>query len=366
MGDLPGAAAGGALEYGQDDAVSDAGSADEGASFASFVAEAGRLKDLVAAIHADEVAAGRVCSILDRYQEQPQLLDPHIESIVAPLAGTLRSACGIEGASAEATGEEKHLRTACHVLYVLAKVRGFKVVIKFFPHNVADLEPCLELLDKQDVLDSESWETRYVLLLWLSILVMVPFSLNTVDSATSGSNLIERIVEACKKCLGEAAKTRDAAAYLLARLLTRPDMDDDRPGAASGAVSAGSAPLVAFLQWCVVRMEGSEGQLIITGVFQALAHIFKMGQRNSLLDKVSLVSDVLHNQAAVASGSTSQRHNTCKLAQRLGLTYLPPRVAAWRYTRGHRSLLDNLQGIPDPRRMMADGMAHETMHLCTR
>ena len=182
-----------------------------------------------------------------------------------------------------------------------------------------------------------------MLLLWLSILVMVPFGLNTVDSATSGSNLIDRIIEVCQKCLGEAAKTRDAAAYLLARLLTRPDMDDNALVATGCAKSAGSAPLVAFLQWCVVQMEGSGGQLLVTGVHQALAHIFKMGQRNSLLDKVSLVSDVLHNQTATASSSTTQRHNTCKLAQRLGLTYLPPRVAAWRYTRGHRSLLDNLK-----------------------
>jgi hypothetical protein len=333
---------------GYDDATSDAGSADEGESFASFVAEAAHLKDMVGKVHTDSAASGRVCSILDRYQEQPQLLDPHIESIVAPLAATLRSACGIEGTGDAAPGGdagEKQLRTACRVLYVLAKVRGFKVVIKFFPHSVADLEPCLDLLDKQDMRDSETWETRYVLLLWLSILVMVPFGLNTVDSATSGSNLIDRIVEACKKCLGEAAKTRDAAAYLLARLLTRPDMDDNAPGAtaAAGAVSAGSAPLVAFLQWCVVQMDGSGGALLVTGVHQALAHIFKMGQRNSLLDKVSLVSEVLHDQTSAVSGSTSQRHNTCKLAQRLALTYLPPRVAAWRYTRGHRSLLDNLK-----------------------
>ena len=328
-------------EEGQNDAASDAGS-EQGQSFATFVAEAAHLQELVAAMGDDEGIVGRICTILDRYQEQPQLLDPHLESIITPLAATLRSACGLGGKDGESLAGVREVRLACRVLYVLAKVRGFKVVIKFFPHSVTDLEPCLDLIVRQDALDVETWETRYVLLLWLSILVMVPFGLNTVDSATSGSNLIERIVDVCKKCLGEAAKTRDAAAYLLARLLTRPDMDDKAPGE-GGAKTVGSAPLVAFLQWCVVQMEGSGGQLLLTGVHQALANIFKMGQRNSLLDKVSMVSDVLHSQTATAGLSTTQRHNTCKLAQRLGLTYLPPRVAAWRYTRGHRSLLDNLR-----------------------
>ena len=166
-----------------------------------------------------------------------------------------------------------------------------------------------------------------------------------MDSNTEngGDNLIDRIIDVNKRCLGEAAKTRDAAAYLLARLLTRPDMEDNEGGTAAGAQSAGSAPLVAFLQWCVQQME-TDDSLLVTGVQQALAHLFKMGQRNSLLDKVSLVADVLHAEGgATTAGSTTQRLQRAKLAQRLGLTYLPPRVAAWRYHRGHRSLLDNLQ-----------------------
>ena len=178
-------------EEGQNDAASDAGS-EQGQSFATFVAEAAHLQELVAAMGDDEGIVGRICTILDRYQEQPQLLDPHLESIITPLAATLRSACGLGGKDGESLAGVREVRLACRVLYVLAKVRGFKVVIKFFPHSVTDLEPCLDLIVRQDALDVETWETRYVLLLWLSILVMVPFGLNTVDSATSGSNLIEQ------------------------------------------------------------------------------------------------------------------------------------------------------------------------------
>jgi len=41
------------------------------------------------------------------------------------------------------------------VIYTLAKVRGYKTVIKFFPHEVAHLEPVLQLLvDQNQVYDS--------------------------------------------------------------------------------------------------------------------------------------------------------------------------------------------------------------------
>lgn len=32
------------------------------------------------------------------------------------------------------------------ILYIFCKVRGFKTIIKFFPHEVADLEPIFEYL----------------------------------------------------------------------------------------------------------------------------------------------------------------------------------------------------------------------------
>jgi hypothetical protein len=131
------------------------------------------------------------------------------------------------------------LRKASGILYTLSKVRGFKTVVKFFPHEVVDLEPCLKLLATQDPTDHEvknekicinfatpcmslwqeirsllpamkvwhmtvchniqTWETRYVLLLWLSILVMVPFSLETIDSMLAQAD--EAAVQVSAACL---------------------------------------------------------------------------------------------------------------------------------------------------------------------
>ena len=86
------------------------------------------------------------------------------------------------------------------------------------------------------MLHHSTWETRYVLLLWLSILVLVPFDLRTVDSSLSDlapaaaddaddgeqrSTLVESIISTCKEYLADPGAVRDAAAVCLSRLLTR-------------------------------------------------------------------------------------------------------------------------------------------------
>lgn len=66
----------------------------------------------------------------------------------------------------------------CH----LSKVTGYKQVIKYFPHEVSDLERVVFLLLWQRDL-SGSWKTKYIFLLWLSVIILVPFDLETIDSA---------------------------------------------------------------------------------------------------------------------------------------------------------------------------------------
>jgi hypothetical protein len=74
------------------------------------------------------------------------------------------------------------LHALLQVVYLICKTRGYKHIVKLFPHEVADLEPALQLLLSQDRSDHATWGTRYVLFLWLSILVLVPFDLATADS----------------------------------------------------------------------------------------------------------------------------------------------------------------------------------------
>ncbi len=91
----------------------------------------------------------------------------------------------------------------CRLLHVLTCVRGHKVVVRFFPHEAADLERALGVLDGVRAAAASgaggvgggaaatgdadaalaAWEAQSVLLLWLSMLILTPFDLATVDSA---------------------------------------------------------------------------------------------------------------------------------------------------------------------------------------
>jgi hypothetical protein len=66
-----------------------------------------------------------------------------------------------------------------------------------------------------------------VLILWLSIIVLVPFDIETIDSQKKGSSqeiLVKRMINICKTYLSNSGKIREGTAVLLAKLLTRPDV----------------------------------------------------------------------------------------------------------------------------------------------
>lgn len=62
------------------------------------------------------------------------------------------------------------------------KVRGERWVLQYFPHEVKDLYPALSFLSRERNDYSGNWESRYVILLWLGVIAMVPFDLNIIDS----------------------------------------------------------------------------------------------------------------------------------------------------------------------------------------
>ena len=192
----------------------------------------------------------KIQEIVERYQEYPTLLDPHLEGWILPLTSVIRREAH-KGSEADMVLVQR----ASRVLHALASVRGYKTVVKFFPHEAKDFEPVVALLvrshdvgslatnmEEADELGS-AWETRATLILWLSILVLIPFDLVTVDSqvttntgvdgaamAKSGGQqeappVVLRILALCQDSyLRDPGIVRDRAAFLLAKLLTRPDM----------------------------------------------------------------------------------------------------------------------------------------------
>lgn len=180
------------------------------------------------------------CVQLDKYQEQGQLLEPYLETMVSPLMNIIRSRTIELGAHSDDILEI--IQPICIIIYSLVTVCGYKTVIKFFPHQVSDLELAVSLLEKchhtssATSLRQEStgeMEAKCVMLLWLYILVLVPFDISTVDTSIADNDnlhdvelapLVLRILGFCKDYLSTAGPMRTMAGLVLSRLLTRPDM----------------------------------------------------------------------------------------------------------------------------------------------
>jgi hypothetical protein len=165
----------------------------------------------------------RVSQILLKYQEASYVLDPLIGDMVEPIMKLMQ----IYTKQACSTGSyavPKEVSLLFEILYNLCNVRGFKTIVKFFPHEAADMEPCVELLHFQDT--KEYW-IDCMLALWLSIIVIVPFDIQTIDSKKAGDSyevLVKRMVNIGKQHIQNSGKIRDYSSIMLSKLLTRPDV----------------------------------------------------------------------------------------------------------------------------------------------
>ena len=130
----------------------------------------------------------------------------------------------------------------CIILYTLCKVRGYKVVVGFLNNEPRYLEPVLNKLER--VLNGgpekqREWEVPYVLLLWLSHLLLAPFDLASISNTPVPGDgklplklkldqsippIVVRILQVGLRCLPMSTKAQDGAAMLLVRLVIRPDM----------------------------------------------------------------------------------------------------------------------------------------------
>ncbi|XP_010234909.1 tubulin-folding cofactor D isoform X1 [Brachypodium distachyon] len=291
----------------------------------------------------------RIRSIMDKYQEEGQLLEPYLEGIISPLMSLVRSKIMELGAD---TDELLNIiKPLCIIIYTLVTVCGYKSVIKFFPHQVSDLELAVALLEKCHTMSSATalrqestgeMETKCVVLLWLYILILIPFDISSVDTSIAtvdhmgGSEvvpLVTRILDICKDYLSNSGPMRRMSGLLLARLLTRPDM----PKAFS-----------SFMEWAhkilLFVTDDFVDQFRSIGIVEALASIFKIGNRKMLHDAVSSIwndCSVLM-KTNIAIRSPLLRKFLVKLAQRVALISLPPRSPSWRYQSISSSLGANL------------------------
>jgi len=137
---------------------------------------------------------------------------------------------------------------ASKLLYTFCKVRGEKIIIGFLNNEPRYLELILTDLENFKILSADSdtaWEKSYVSLLWLTHLMLVPFDLSTISGTArlpkahehlslqpEVPSIARRVIALGVHYLTSATREQDAAAKMLVRLVTRPDMQSlDLPAA---------------------------------------------------------------------------------------------------------------------------------------
>ncbi|KAG8363393.1 hypothetical protein BUALT_Bualt19G0017700 [Buddleja alternifolia] len=308
------------------------------------------LDDIVSARRISDLSSvHKIRSIMDKYQQEGQLIEPYLESIVPPLMAIVRSRTMELGAFSDEILEV--IKPICIIIYTLVTVCGYKSVIKFFPHQVSDLELAVSLLEKCHNMNAATslrqestgeMETQCIILLWLSILVLIPFDISSVDTSISNSNydgtdepspLVVRMLDFCKDYLSNAGPMRTIAGLLLSKLLTRRDM---------------SKAFTSFIDWAHKVLSSEEDNVIdhfrLLGAVEALAAIFKTGSTSVLLSVVPVLwSDTsVLLKSRNAARSPLLRKYLVKLTQRIGLTCLPHRSATWHYVGRKNTLGENI------------------------
>lgn len=190
--------------------------------------------------------------LLDPFQELPQLLDPHLPRWLPALGDAFLEYHQMARRQARALSTRSELlmplpRAICRLVYTFCKIRGEKVVVRFLNNEARHLELLLTALEESERAAQPAarwtWEERYVVLLWLSHLMLAPFDLSTISSHEAADDddeelaripglrwpaglpgITTRILPLAVKYLASPGKERDASKALLVRMAMRRDM----------------------------------------------------------------------------------------------------------------------------------------------
>lgn len=179
---------------------------------------------------------------IEPFQGEPQLLDTHLKSLLPQIVEAYLAFLQIPQTKPPSAATAPLDVGASKLLYTFCKVRGEKIIIGFLNNEPRHLELILTNLESFKIASAHSdtaWEKSYVLLLWLTHLMLVPFDLSSISSATlppdggehepmtlsaSCPSIARRVINLGVHYLTSATREQDAAAKMLVRLVTRPDM----------------------------------------------------------------------------------------------------------------------------------------------
>ncbi|KAJ2556722.1 hypothetical protein EV175_001811 [Coemansia sp. RSA 1933] len=294
----------------------------------------------------------KASSILETYQEQPMCLDPHLERIVSQLMSVVQDyvhavydSDGDTTSSNSSRIDLTRMSDMFDLVYTLCKVRGYKIILRFFPHSVADVEPVFAMLWKHSSVDiaMPSWTAKYILLIWLSLLAMVPFDMDSIDSGLSGlselsllsanssgridvcaDSLMARWIELGKLYLNKPGCEMEGAAVMLSRLLSRRDaLEKEQPAFISWTVKELRETTDSATGGSSFKSMGIATVLRINGALRVLCHLLLAMDSPAVLgEHLETLLDIFQSDAFEQHSIT--RKLISKASQRMALLFLPP------------------------------------------
>ncbi len=133
---------------------------------------------------------------LDHFQEWPQLLDPHLSDLVQLLANAFVDYLTTSSEHYSPTRRSSYSgilplpRAICRLLYSFCKVRGYKVIVRLLNNEPKYLGVVLANFKAWSTGSlGMTWEERYIMLLWLSHLMLAPFELASMSLGNAYANV---------------------------------------------------------------------------------------------------------------------------------------------------------------------------------
>ncbi|KAJ6144506.1 hypothetical protein N7470_008401 [Penicillium chermesinum] len=281
---------------------------------------------------APESKTEKLVSLLEPFQEWPQLLDPHLQQFLPPLVDAFLAYLVRHRVHYHVQEAQKPRniavyplpRSICRLLYTFCKVRGVKVISRFLNNEPKYLDSMLRAFiewnaaDRNKLSDSSAepgaqgllWEERYVMLIWLSHLLLAPFDLSSLSSddipipydnlsqikgiPPETPVLAKSVLSVALKYINVPGKEREAATALLARIALRGDMQ------ALGL-------LTRLTHWAFSVIQPAENSEIPTvysciGVLSFIARLAGSGQLEDFAPLLRMVFE----QILVISNGTSE------------------------------------------------------------
>ena len=223
------------------------------------------------------------------------------------------------------------------------------MIVGFLNNEPRYLEPLLAIFENGSRIattDSEgasgvqiSWEERYIILLWMSLLMLAPFDLASISSLTIGEELERnhslklpenlptitlRVLPICIESLRGAARERTAAASLLTRMCLRPDMRQ-------------AGLLDTMVQWFLSQMKSSSDEPIdihrSLGILTFLSKLVSSGNHEEVGRHVASILYLWHDvndsqSLAFVRSSAVARKLNIKIIRSIVLLCLHAPVAA--------------------------------------